>query len=318
MNDPGGFFEQATFCKEGDAKRPGLVAAGLSFENIQICDDDLSRPAGSVDEDGTFTPAITEDLQPTFWYMRVMFDELLNPDIEELIEILDPTTNEGTGIFNGSLVNTQPVLLNCNGTAVEYDGYYSPSGNNITWPLGPSLVIQPVDPSTVPSGSSCTLEIKDIVVDKGGEPVPADQRGPFMFGISPLQFVGSSPEPSEPGEEAEIVTDSAVVLSFNGFIDPASIAGGTTGEVILKEGAVGDVDCANVTATGTVVNAGVAENADGDPVSVDITKVGGFTADRMYSLTFTDTNEVQDVAGGVGTLPGADDFTLCFLATAPI
>lgn len=317
MNDPGGFFETATFCKEGDNKRPGIVAAGLSFENVQICEDDLTLPAGSTDpETGEFTAATVTDMPPTFWYVRVMFDELLDPSVEELIEITDPETNEGTGIFTGTLANTQPVTLNCGGTAVAYDGYYSPSGNNITWPLGPSLVISPVDFSTVASGSACTVELKDTFTDKDGNAVDAAQRGTFMVGLAGLSFEGSSPEPAAPGEESVIVTDSAVILSFNGFIDATQLTGGLAGEVILKEGAVADVDCANVTATGTVVSADVVADAE-DPLSIDVTKTGGFTADRMYSLTFTDDNEVKDVAGGSGALPGAADFTLCFIAEAP-
>jgi hypothetical protein len=179
-------------------------------------------------------------------------------------------------------------------------------------------VCQPTDFTSIASGSACTLELKDIVVDKDGNAVPADQRGAFDFGIAPLAFVGSSPEPADAGDEAEIVTDSAVVLSFNGFINPTELTGGVAGEVVLREGAALDVDCASVTATGTIVDAAVAPNADEDPVSVDVTKVGGFVADRMYSLTFTADNEVKDLAGGAGALPPAADFTLCFLAQAPL
>src|SRR5690348_14644771 len=40
MNDADSFFlETATFCKVDDPKRPGLVAAGLSFIPLQICDE---------------------------------------------------------------------------------------------------------------------------------------------------------------------------------------------------------------------------------------------------------------------------------------
>src|SRR5437879_2029667 len=73
MNDAAGqLLESATFCKTGDEKRPGLV--GLpDFSSHQICDDDLSKPA----------PEVTDAL-PEGWYVRIMFDELLNPDVEEL------------------------------------------------------------------------------------------------------------------------------------------------------------------------------------------------------------------------------------------
>jgi len=153
--------ETATFCKTGDNKRPNFVNYPLALGGTQLCPDDLSMGVAEV-----------TDAEPLEWYVRIMFDELLNPDIEELIPILDDNGIE-TGTFSGTLANTQPVTLTCNGTAVPYDGFYGPEGNTLTWPVGPSLFIQPLDSSGIATGSSCEVSIKDIVKDKDGNSVPA-------------------------------------------------------------------------------------------------------------------------------------------------
>jgi len=112
MNDQaGGLIETATFCKTNDEKRPGIV--GLpDFSTQQVCDDDLSKPADEV-----------TDAVPTSWYARVEFDRLLDPNVEDLIPILDPDTMQPTGTSTGSLAMTQPVTLKCGGVDVPYDGY---------------------------------------------------------------------------------------------------------------------------------------------------------------------------------------------------
>lgn len=321
MNDPVDFFfETATFCKTGDAKRPGLVAAGLTFTPLQVCPADLSQPAGTivVDDAGneTFVPGGVEDAVAIGWYARIMFDELLDPDVEDLIPILvdddgNPETPDvESGQFTGSLAATQPVILRCTApgstTAVEieYDGYYSPSGNAVTWPLGPSLFIQPVDHSTVATGSTCSVEIKNTVVDKQGESVPAG--GTFEWNVEALAFAGTSPAEAAPGEEEAIAVDAPVIVSFNAFIDAATLA---PAEVEIREGAAADTDCANVTANGTVRAAVVAADA-ADPLSLNISIAGNWVAGRMYAVTFL-ANEVADLAGGPGSIP---ESTVCFLA----
>src|SRR5512139_383387 len=68
--------EKATFCKPNDPKRPGQV--GLPDATIQqIC------PA-----DGTAADEVAS-AYPDGWYVRVMFDELLDPSIETLTELPD-------------------------------------------------------------------------------------------------------------------------------------------------------------------------------------------------------------------------------------
>src|SRR3954471_20868956 len=156
----GGLIESATYCAVGDEKRPGLV--GLpDFSSIQVCDDDLSKPADEV------TTAAPEG-----WYVRVMFDELLNPDtVEDLVPVLDDQGME-TGAFSGTIAAKNPVTLKCQSSTgaglvtIPYDGYYSPSGNNVTWPLGPSIVIKPADPSLLATDSECEVTLNDSIKDK--------------------------------------------------------------------------------------------------------------------------------------------------------
>jgi len=212
LNDAlGGLIESATYCKRGDEKRPSLV--GLpDFTTQQICPEDLS-----VD------PAQVANAAPELWYVRVVFDELLDPTVEDLIPELDEN-NQETGIFTGTLRNTQPVTLQCqdvNGTLVDvdYDGYYSPSGNNVTWPLGPSLVIKPIDPTIIPVESECQVTIKDGIQDKSTNKVPMADRGPFKFKIAPVQVISISPAPDEKVNPEF----GGVDLTFNVEVDTSTL-----------------------------------------------------------------------------------------------
>lgn len=208
FNDPiNGAVESATYCKPNDEKRPafvGIVAYGL---NPEIC------PSS-----GAAVPELT-DAYPDGWYVRVMFDELLNADIEDLEEILD-ADDEPTGTFTGTLARTQPVTLQCqdvNGTLVNvpYDGYYSPAGNNVTWPVGPSLVIRPLDPTTVPVESQCQIQLKSSIVDKDGVSVTAADQAAFKFKIAPIQVIGVFPA----DEDVVDPLTGGVDLTFNVEID---------------------------------------------------------------------------------------------------
>lgn len=206
--------ESATFCAKDDAKRP--TGVGLpDFSFVQICDDDPAVEAAMVD-----------NAYPDGWYIRVMFDELLDPSVEELIEITDPDTGMGTDTFYGTLANTQPVTLQCESVSggmvnVPYDGYYSPAGNAVTWPLGPSLVIKPDEPRAIATSSMCTVSLKDTIRDKDGELVPAAQRGPFPFKVAPLQIVAIEPTDGSEVTPLSIYFDNFLV-QFNTEVDPAS------------------------------------------------------------------------------------------------
>jgi hypothetical protein len=80
MNDAAGMLnETATFCKTGDEKRPSLVGA------TQVCPDDLSAGADEV-----------TNAYPDGWYVRIMFDELLNGDVETLTEAWSTWTTTAT------------------------------------------------------------------------------------------------------------------------------------------------------------------------------------------------------------------------------
>ncbi len=118
-NDPTAYGEVATYCKLDDDKRPGEVGL-IDTSTIQVCDPDLAVGADEV-----------TDADPLSWHVRIMFDELLDPNIEELIPLHDSMGNL-TGTSRGSIANTHPVELVCGGVDVPYDGYYSPSGNRLT------------------------------------------------------------------------------------------------------------------------------------------------------------------------------------------
>jgi len=209
-----GLVESATYCKPGDEKRPSLV--GLpDFTTQQICPEQLSEQVGPV-----------MDAAPELWYVRIVFDELLDPSVEDLIPELDEN-NQETGIFTGTLRNTQPVTLQCQdvgGTLVDvdYDGYYSPSGNNVTWPLGPSLVIKPDDPASIPVESMCQVTLKEGIRDKSGTPVPADQRVPFSFHIAPVQVIGITPASGATPNPDVGRVDLTFNVAVQGALIPAS------------------------------------------------------------------------------------------------
>ena len=229
MNDAAGHLvERATYCKMGDEKRPQLV--GLpDFVARDICPADLSKGADEI-----------VDAYPDGWYVRIMFDELLDPNIEELEEILDED-GVGTDTFKGSIKNTQPVKLECESIGggfveVEYDGYYSPSGNAVTWPLGPSLVIIPDDATEIATGKQCRVTINDNVTDKSGNKVPDADRAPgkFTFRLAPIQLIAIDP-PDDPDSESPVGADQIwndnFYFQFNTTIDPASFCDeGTSGD----------------------------------------------------------------------------------------
>ncbi len=223
MNDAvNNLVETATYCAPGDAKRPAIV--GLpDFTAPEVCPSDLTKGADQV-----------VDAYPDGWYVRIMFDELLDPSIEELTEIIDPDTMEGTDTYVGSIANTHPVKLECESIGggfveVEYDGYYSPAGNAVTWPLGPSLVIKPNEPTSIGTGKSCRVTINDNVTDKTGNKVPSTQRGAYTFKLAPLTVLAIDPSDDPKGEspvDASLLyvdDGGGVTLTFNSFVDPDSV-----------------------------------------------------------------------------------------------
>lgn len=217
----GQLYETATYCRPNDEKRPSLV--GLpDFTTQQVCPEDLSQ---GVDE--------VTNAYPDGWYVRIMFDELLDPSIEELTEIIDPDTGDATDTYTGSIANTKPVVLRCesvNGgmVNVDYDGYYSPSGNRLTWPVGPSIVVKPNDPTLVATDTQCEITINENVVDKNGNPVDAAQRGPYKFRIAPVEVLEIDPSDGATVDAALPYVDGVYVM-FNTFVDPDSFCDEGTG-----------------------------------------------------------------------------------------
>jgi hypothetical protein len=194
-------IESATYCRVGDDKRPDVVNLP-TIATLQVCPDDLGA---SAERTGTAAAA------PPGWYARIVFDKLLDPDVEDLIDEVDEMMRP-TGRTVGSLLRTQPVALVCDGVDVPYDGYYVPNGNRVSWPVGPALVIQPLSPSSVATGATCVVTLNDQVRSKVGELVPAAQRA-YMFQIAAMALRFSAPDPAD-GEPGAIALDPDAPVSF--------------------------------------------------------------------------------------------------------
>ena len=320
MNDPGDTFEQATFCKTqgpedgaqgaGDPKRPSQVDDPEGQGTTQLCPNDLTMGV----------PEVTNAFPPE-WYVRIMFSELLTDSVEDLVPILNP---DGTpsGNFSGTLKNTQPVALACNSAAVPYDGYYQPSGNAFTWPVGPSLFIQPDDSTTVPTNAACTVTINPgICLNKAGNDVPKDQLGPYTFAVAPIAMLAVTPAAGESATDpttAPLDSTTPIVFTFNDDIDPTSF---TKSDVNLFKN-VG-ADCTGGTQlSGSDV--GLFQQTDGmtppnvvDPTSIEIYDLSAgsginpdpadptqtgilFTPGVNYRVEIPATATVSDIAGGSG------------------
>jgi hypothetical protein len=225
----GATVEQATFCKTqgpndgaqgaGDPKRPDQ-ANTIDLVPLIICPEDLTK---GVDE--------RTDAMPEAWYVRFQFDELLDPSIEDLVANVD-AMGMPDGTYTGTLKNTQPVTLQCASSTgagamvdVPYDGYYSPSGNSISYPLGPSIVVIPADPTVVATATECIATLKANIKDKDGNQVPADQRGPYKFRTGAITVVAIDPTTDDSKQDA---IAAGVDITFNAAVDPASLSGDST------------------------------------------------------------------------------------------
>lgn len=326
------YLEDATFCRLNDDKRPGLV--GLAdIRIIQVCPVDLNAKA--MDE-GIAAAA------PPVWFVRVVFDKLLDPTIEDLEPVLDEN-GMPTGTSFGTLKNTQPVTLQCNGVDIAYDGYYVPNGNKESWPLGPDLFIQPITPTDAPTGATCTVAVKDNVHNKGGQSVPPEQRS-YTFKLAPMSFRFSSPAPDDKNDgtlavdprtpielfftaelkvagalgslsQSDLDTSKVSLISApnmaDGSPDPAVCQG--TGAAVPPAQIRAYLRGTNATTTALVLRL----DAGGiiDPTKPDQTKQL-WQANTTYRLTFLDGATVSPKQGGdPGALPGAGDFSLCFHTT---
>ena len=291
--------EAATFCKIGDDKRPGLVGANPLGPD-QVCPADLSAGVAEA-----------TDTVPTGWYVRIQFDELLNPDsAETLIPNVD-AQGHPTGTYSGTLVDTRPVTVMCNGVAIDYDGHYEPGGNSLTWPVGPSLFVAPLDTAAIPTSSDCEVSLRaGGVLDKDGNPVPTAELGPYTFQIAPLAVVATSPaaiDPSKPGGSVPLIdAHSPLIVTFNAPIEVTSLA---PSEVTILE--VASCDAADGTPHPAVIETSEVGRAtltihDGDAAPGDAWEHG-----KLFRVTTNDGAEIKDAAGGVGSLSGDATLTVC-------
>ena len=334
------YLETATFCRLKDDKRPRLV--GLQDgRTTEVCPDDLTLKAT---DDGVAAGA------PPVWFVRIVFDKLLDPNIEDLEPVLDQNGMPTGGVF-GTLRNTQPVALRCNGVDIAYDGDYVPNGNKESWPVGPALFIAPLAPTDAPTGASCTVSIKDSVHNKAGQSVPADQRS-YSFTVKPMIFRFSDPAPADPNDGSITLTPTTPIDLFFTAAVTAGATITTTKDAKKTSITLSDLDPATVhLISGPNQGDGSANPAvcqgTGDPVPSALIRsylkgsdatttalvvrldaggdLAGPTAQMdqvwqprtTYLLTFADGAAVAPSQGGdPAALPGAGDFSLCFHTTA--
>jgi hypothetical protein len=186
-----------------------------------------------------------------------------------------------------------PVTLTCGDAAVAYDGFYDPSGNHLSYPPGPALVVSALD--FVATGTMCEISINGNVTDTDGEAVPDQQRGPYAFGIAPLAVYETDPADMSEG------VDPAATISvvFNAPIDLATAAG----KITLSDGAA-DVP---VTLAYFTDDTG----AESDWI-VEATPSAALDAGTTYTVSVV--GGIADVAGG----PLALDAPITFgFTTAP-
>lgn len=273
-------LEKAMFCKSGDDKVPTLIGLPDAASTTIVCPEDGSAPPDVVD---------TDALLPL---VRIVFDELLDTSVEELLdsETGEPCTIDSATCF-GTIANTLPVTVECGGTAIAYDGYYAPNGNNVSWPPGPSLVVIPQEP--VPGGGTCQVTINDVARDKSGNAVPTAQRGPFEFGIVPFAIAGTDPAPNDP--PPEVATDTAVTIIFNNYVDAASV---DATDIVLNDGTTD-----------------VAVDVTGADNTLLVTATGGLVEGTSYTLTIPTGATFDDLGGG--SLTTTEDVVLEFTAVAP-
>lgn len=322
--------ETATHCRLDDEKRPGLV--GLpTLKALQVCPENLAMASSTEG---------TAEGSPPNWFARIVFDKLLDPDVEELVDQLDALGNPVIpNVKQGTLFNTQPVTLKCNGVDVPYDrdrplapiSYYVPNGSRVSWPLGPALYIQPVNPVSVPTGATCEIGIKDMVVNKAGESVPADQRT-FQFKIAPMKlrfavFDGTAVEDPADAADGKLALDPASPVEFfwtaaftsqpapvSAPIDPAEIKifEGADATVCGSGGTqVATTDIETSARGTTAVTTALVMHLDLKSQGPDFAWKGNTT----YRIEFGPNAKITPRQGGAdGTFPAG--YKLCFHTTA--
>jgi hypothetical protein len=318
----GRLYESATFCRASDEKRPGLV--GLpDVTTMQVCPEDLTK---DVADSGKVEGA------PPNWFARVVFDQLLDPTVEDLVDQLDAMMKP-TGTKLGTIATTQPVTLQCTNAAgtlvdVPYGGYYVPNGNSISWPLGPALFVQPTSAVSVPVGATCQVGVKDMVHNKAGDQVASDQRSKkFEFKIAPMDLRFSDPDPEDGKDGAIEVSPKSPVRFFwtaalqatptvtdiqifegpnlNAGADPDPAVCGTGGTQVLATDILATRNGAGAATTSLIMNLAVKDPASATHL---------WKENTTYRVQFGPNAKVTPNQGGAdGTFPTG--YKLCFHTT---
>lgn len=241
--------EPAVKCRYVDGKRdpkaPAFVGDPLTGGGM-ICPETQEEFMTAA---ATLDPRVVDGVG---WAVRVMFDELLDGDkVETLIDSeadpedsCEPTT-AGTSTFCGSLADTHPLSLKCGATEVGYTGFYVPNGNNVTYPLGPSVFFAPnSDELVFPTGTMCKLTLDTTkITDKDGVAVPTDDLSVFTGGAIDLKIADLALESIDPAEGATISPDpvaaGAVAFVFNASLDDTLVEASS---FQLKDSAGADID----------------------------------------------------------------------------
>ncbi len=254
-----------------------------------------------------------EDAPPQGWYVRLVFNELLDADrAEELVSVLNDDGQEvrdafGQPVLRGTLVRSQPVTLRCGDSDIAYDGYYNPAGSHLTAPPGPYLRIEPVDFAA--TESVCTVEVKTGpsgegglfgVFDKDGNNIDADKRGPYSFAIASLAVVGTVPiderglmDEALDNARADVGVDTTVSVSFNAPIALASVAGDEVRARLTVKDAAPDDDPVEV-----VISVAGA--------SVVLTPASPLTLGTTYQVSLR--SGIADIEGGTLDVGPADEW----------
>jgi hypothetical protein len=260
-DDPNGnAIEAATYCRPGEQYKVNTLYCPLRRNSE-------NKPIAGARERAE--PLL--DATPIGWHARFIFSELLDPSIEELVE--------EDGVVTGSLAGSQPFVLTCDGAEVEYDGWLDPTGNHLSYPPGPSLVVTPLE--FIATGTACEVSLREgVVTDKDGEAVPGDHLGPYMFGVAALSI--GAPDPADATEGVDPA--APISIPFNAPIDLDSVAGN-----IVVEGGEAAVE----------LDLAYATDPDSGEVSDNIvvaSPVGGLEAGTAYTVTVS--TGITDIAQG--------------------
>jgi hypothetical protein len=263
--DPNGnAIEAATYCRPGEQYKVNTLYCPLRRNGA-------NKP---IPGERQLVGGPVMDATPAGWHARFIFSELIDPSIEELIE--------ADGVITGSLAASQPFVLSCGGAEVEYDGWYDPTGNHLSYPPGPSLVAQPLE--FVATGTLCEVSLRaGVVTDKDGEDFPGDHIGPYPFGIAPLSIAETDPADGTDGVE----TAAAISIAFNAPIDLDSAAD----QIVVSDG-----ETAVEVTLGYPTDPKTGEPTD-DTIVV-ATPAAPLAAGTEYTVSVANDSSIADIAGG--------------------